>query len=160
MTRETRPHKNARHPPRLDEKPSREPSTRSKTGDDHMTTDDTQQTPIHFNGDLQIVYQGFMAGLVDLGQAQARAIEQLTKPRPSLTEQLIPMIPVAQLLIDWLKPAPRPEMGTAERRVMADFDAAHAKLVIDLEEARAKARAVDQFDRFAAIADDDAIDDA
>src|SRR5262245_5179443 len=93
-----------------------------------------------------VTFDPLYSAIATLGHTidrQWALIDRLTAPEPSLWPELIPFVSqLAQLLI---KPSTRrEEMGPAERYVMAEFEAAHAKLMIDFDEKRAAARAKDE----------------
>jgi hypothetical protein len=90
------------------------------------------------NADPLLIYVA-VNSLCRIAEAQTRILENLTEPKESFLGQLLPFAP---LLVDTLKRGHQ-EMGPAERHVMAQFETAHAKLVHEMEEKRAKARAAD-----------------
>jgi len=74
---------------------------------------------------------------------QLAIIERLTIPEPSIVPALMQMMPMFKDLFDSFRRPSREDMGAAERRVMAEFETAHAKLVADMEQKRAAAREAD-----------------
>jgi hypothetical protein len=76
-------------------------------------------------------------------------IDRLTTPQPSPFDQVLPaVLPliVGKLgaLLDRARPRDQHDVGPAERKVLVDFEQAHAELVRALESKRAAARLADE----------------
>jgi hypothetical protein len=91
----------------------------------------------------RLLVQAAVTSLCRIMEAQAAIIQSLTAPQPSALPHLIPF--ALQLLEVFMRRPERAEasMGPTERLVVAQFNAAHAKLAREMEAKRTAARASD-----------------
>lgn len=89
---------------------------------------------------------------------QLAVIERLTTPEPPILPALMQMVPMFKDILDSFRRPTREDLGPAERRVMGDFEMAHAKLVADMQEKRTAARAADEASRTTSTTSAPAVD--
>jgi len=83
---------------------------------------------------------------------QLEILERLTTPEPSILPAVTQLLPMFKDIFDGLRRPSREDIGPAERRVMVEFETAHAKLVADMEHKRAAAREADEATKAASTA--------